>query len=162
METQQNEAGGQVGPMAGGACRTRLEKAKRTLPNTRVGRRRRALEAGVLRETKAGVGKPRKGRARLNRAAPGGTGMAFNKPSRARWQATDMAMLGQWGGGVVFQSWGSADNPTWKALPRGLRGQQKKPKHPSLQRWFWKAKPLSPPSTAHLCPPRSPPMLSNL
>lgn len=53
-------------------------------------------------------------------------------------------MWGQWE--VVFQSWGAlADNPTWKALPRGLWGQQEEPEHPSLQRWLWKAKPLSPP-----------------
>lgn len=61
-------------------------------------------------------------------------------------------MWGQWE--VVFQSWGAlADNPTWKALPRGLRGQQEKPEHPSLQRWLWKAKPLSPPFHSPSLPP---------
>lgn len=98
----------------------------------------------MLRETKAGGGEAQEGAGKAEQGCLGGTGMALTSPARQGWCAADTGQC--WGSGRWFQSWGAlADNPTWKALPRGLRGQQKKPKHPSLQRWLWKAKPLSPP-----------------
>lgn len=117
----------------------------------------------MLRETKAGVG------------AQEGAGKAeqgclfrrnwngFNKPSRARMVCCGhgaMLCSGRW----CFRVGEPLLTTPCGALPRGLRGQQKKPKHPSLQRWFWKAKLIITtfPQPIFLPLPRSPPMLSNL
>ena len=106
----------------------------------------------MLRETKAGGGEAQEGAGKAEQGCLRGTGMALASPAGQGRRAVDMGQC--WGGGRWFQSWGAlADNPTWQALPRGLRGQQEKPEHRSLQRWLWKAKPLSPPFHSPSLPP---------